>query len=386
MIDFATILVNLFLVSIVLFVYRQYDKRSRALDKIKKFIDLTKVNLEDFIEDKTKEINDLAVDMEAYQRSSIEIIKKIEEVQQKIKNKSNDFAEVEKKIAYHDSMLKDLDEMTFKVQENIERLQVDGKIVDKLSKTLKGFNTQIDSVESNLNSVLEKFDKTNKENLESIKIASWEKFDTNIKDLVFKMDNLNKEIDLYEKDLANIEERKKDILVKGEFNIVKYNKEIENSFGFYEDKYKLIENSIELIMESVKNKINEKEDFILNRLNEELQNKFKDIFTYVDDRSKEIQDKLEDKLILVDDEISSMSSSFKDNVYSRINSLEESIRIEMGKYEEQVDDVFDKFRSQVELNLKNIYEDYEDKINQVDKNIKERVERSSRCYRSYEEA
>ncbi len=391
MIDFATILVNLFLVSIVLFVYRQYDKRSRALDKIKKFVDLTKVNLEDFIEDKTKEINDLAVDMEAYQRSSIEIIKKIEEVQQKIKNKSNDFAEVEKKIAYHDSMLKDLDEMTFKVQENIQRLQVDGKIVDKLSKTLKGFNTQIDSVESNLNSVLEKFDKTNKENLESIKIASWEKFDTNIKDLVFKIDNLNKEISLYEKDLANIEERKNDILVKGnekldlefsdflekvEFNIGKYSKEIESSFNFYENKYKLIENSIELIMESVKNKINEKEDFILNRLNEELQNKFKDIFVYVDDCSKEIKDKLEDKLVLVDNEISSMSSSFKDNVYSRINSLEESMRIEMGKYEEQVDDVFDKFRSQVELNLKNIYEDYEDKISQVDNNIRERVELS----------
>ncbi|APS98704.1 hypothetical protein Bmayo_02560 [Borreliella mayonii] len=391
MIDFATILVNLFLVSIVLFVYRQYDKRSRALDKIKKFVDLTKVNLEDFIEDKTKEINDLAVDMEAYQRSSIEIIKKIEEVQQKIRNKSNDFAEVEKKIAYHDSMLKDLDEMTFKVQENIQRLQVDGKIVDKLSKTLKGFNTQIDSVESNLNSVLEKFDKTNKENLESIKIASWEKFDTNIKELVFKMDNLNKEISLYEKDLANIEERKKDILVKGnekldlefndflekvEFNIDKYSKEIENSFTFYENKYKLIEDSIGLIMESVKNKINEKEDFILNRLNEELQNKFKDIFTYVDDRSKEIQDKLENKLVLVDNEISSMSSSFKDNVYSRINSLEESMRIEMVKYEEQVDDVFDKFRSQVELNLKNIYEDYEDKISQVDNNIRERVDLS----------
>lgn len=78
-------------------------------------------------------------------------------------------------------------------------MQVDGKIVDKLSKTLKGFNTQIDSVESNLNSVLEKFDKANKENLESIKIASWEKFDTNIKELVFKIDNLNKEISLYEK-------------------------------------------------------------------------------------------------------------------------------------------------------------------------------------------
>ncbi len=96
-------------------------------------------------------------------------------------------------------MLKDLDEMTLKVQENIQRLQVDGKIVDKLSKTLKGFNTQIDSVKSNLNSVLEKFEKSNKENLESIKIASWEKFDINIKDLVFKMDNLNREIDLYRK-------------------------------------------------------------------------------------------------------------------------------------------------------------------------------------------
>ncbi len=61
----------------------------------------------------------------------------------RLKTKSNDFAEVEKKIAYHDSMLKDLDEMTLKVQENIQRLQVDGKIVDKLSKTLKGFNTRL---------------------------------------------------------------------------------------------------------------------------------------------------------------------------------------------------------------------------------------------------
>lgn len=65
--------------------------------------------------------------MEAYQRSSIEIIKKIEEVQQKIKNKSNDFAEVEKKIAYHDSMLKDLDEMTLK----FKRIYKDCKLMGK---------------------------------------------------------------------------------------------------------------------------------------------------------------------------------------------------------------------------------------------------------------
>lgn len=76
MIDFVTILVNLLLVLVILFIYRQYDRRSRALDKIKKFIDIAKDNLEDFIDEKTKEISNLAVDMEAYQRSSIEIIKK----------------------------------------------------------------------------------------------------------------------------------------------------------------------------------------------------------------------------------------------------------------------------------------------------------------------
>lgn len=51
-------------------------------------------------------------------------------------------------------MLKDLDDMALKVQDNIQRLQVDGKIVDKLSKTLKNFNTQIDSIDSRLNTVL----------------------------------------------------------------------------------------------------------------------------------------------------------------------------------------------------------------------------------------
>ncbi|UGQ17304.1 SpiroCoCo family coiled-coil protein [Borrelia sp. RT1S] len=389
MIDFVTILVNLLLVFIILFIYRQYDRRSRALDKIKKFVDIAKDNLEDFIEEKTKEISNLAVDMEAYQRSSIEIIKKIDEVQQKIKNKSNDFAEVEKKIAYHDSMLKELDDMTLKVQDNIQRLQVDGKIVDKLSKTLKHFNTQIDSVDSRLNSVFEKFDKTNKENLEAIKIESWKKFDNTVEELSLRMNNLDQDIMSYQESLGIIEERKSEILDKGnekldnefkeflfkiESNIESYNKSIEESLIVYEDKYKSIEDSIELILEKAKTKINDKEDFILNRLNEELQAKFDGVFVYVNERSVQMRDKLEDKLMLIDNEISSVSSVFKDNAYSRLNSIEETIKQEIRQYEEQVADIFDQFRVQIESNVGEIYKEYDNKINQFNSDIRERVE------------
>ncbi|WP_445436013.1 SpiroCoCo family coiled-coil protein [Candidatus Borreliella tachyglossi] len=391
MIDFVTILVNLLLVFIVLLVYRQYDRRSRALDKIKKFIDIAKDNLEDFIDEKTKEINNLAVDMEAYQRSSIEIIKKIDEVQQKIKNKSNDFAEVEKKISYHDSMLKELDDMALKVQDNIQRLQVDGKIVDKLSKTLRGFNTQIDSIDSRLNSVFEKFDKTNKDNLEAIKVESWDKFDSAIKDLNLRMSSLDKELMSYQESVVNLEERKMEILDKGndklegEFNkflskvessINNYNKSIEDSFVIYEDKYKSIENSIELIVERVKTQINDKKDFILTRLNEELQVKFDEVFMYVDERSIQMRDKLEDKLILIDNEISSVSSVFKDNAYSRLNSIEETIKQEIRQYEEQVADIFDQFRLQIESNVGDVYKEYDNKINQFNKDIRERIDLS----------
>ncbi|BDU62812.1 membrane protein [Candidatus Borrelia fainii] len=391
MIDFVTVLVNLLLVFVILFIYRQYDKRSRALDKIKKFIDITKDNLEDFIDEKTKEINNLAVDMEAYQRSSIEIIKKIDEVQRKIKDKSNDFAEVEKKISYHDSMLKELDEMALKVQDNIQRLQVDGKIVDKLSKTLKNFNVQIDSIDSRLSTVFEKFDKTNKENLETIKIESWDKFDNTIKDFSVRMDNLDRKLISYQESLVMVEEKKREILDKGneklenefkefvfkiESSIDNYNKSMEDSFGIYETKYKSIENSLDLIVEQVRTRINDKEDFILTRLNEELQIKFDEIFMYVDERSHQMRDKLEGKLVLIDNEISSLSSVFKDNAYSRLNSLEETIRQEMRQYEEQLADILEQFRVQIESGVGNIYKEYDSKINQFDKDIRDRIESS----------
>ncbi|AHH08491.1 Putative viral A-like repeat/charged repetitive motif protein [Borrelia anserina BA2] len=391
MIDFVTILVNLLLVFVILFIYRQYDRRSRALYKIKKFIDIAKDNLEDFIDEKTKEINNLAVDMEAYQRSSIEIIKRIDEVQRKIENKSNDFAEVEKKIAYHDSMLKDLDDMALKVQDNIQRLQVDGKIVDKLSKTLKNFNTQIDSIDSKLITVFEQFDKTNKENLEAIKIESWDRFDNTIKNFIARMDDLDRRLISYQESLVMIEERKEEILSKGneklesefkefvlkiESSIDSYDKSMEDSFSMYEDKYKSIENSLDLIMEQAKAKINNKEDFILARLNEELKIKFDEVFIYVDDRSNQIRDKLEGKLTLIDNEISSLSSIFKDDTYSRLNSLEETIKQEMRQYEEQFADILGQFRVQIESNVGDIYREYDGKINQFNKDIKERLEGS----------
>ncbi|ATQ15902.1 hypothetical protein BmHG_00525 [Borrelia miyamotoi] len=391
MVDFVTILINLLLVFIILFIYRQYDRRSRALDKIKKFIDIAKDNLEDFIDEKTKEINNLAVDMEAYQRSSIEIIKRIDEVQQKIKNKSNDFAEVEKKIAYHDSMLKELDDMALKVQDNIQRLQMDGKIVDKLSKTLKNFNTQIDSVDSRLSTVFEKFDKTNRENLEAIKIESWDKFDNTIKEFSVRVDNLDRDLISYQESLVMLEERKiemldrgneklesefKTFLLKMESSIDNYDKSMKDSFIIYENKCKSIENSLDLIMEQAKTKINDKEDFILTRLNEELQIKFDEVFMYVDERSNQMRNKLEGKLKLIDDEISSVSSVFKDNTYSRLNSLEETIKQEMRQYEEQFADILEQFRVQVESNVGDIYKEYGIKINQFDQNIKERIERS----------
>ncbi|WP_421622694.1 hypothetical protein R5397_01810 [Borrelia sp. MN22-0132] len=391
MIDFVTVLVNLLLVFVILFIYRQYDRRSRALDKIKKFIDIAKDNLEDFIDEKTKDINNLAVDMEAYQRSSIEIIKKIDEVQRKIKDKSKDFAEVEKKISYHDSMLKELDEMALKVQDNIQRLQVDGKVVDKLSKTLKNFNTQIDSIDSRLSTVFEKFDKTNKENLETIRIESWDKFDNTIKDFSVRMDNLDRELISYQESLVMIEEKKREILDKGneklenefkefvfkiESSIDTYNKSMEDSFGIYETKYKSIENSLDLIVEQAKTKINDKEDFILTRLNEELQIKFDEVFMYVDERSHQMRDKLEGKLVLIDNEISSLSSIFKDNTYSRLNSLEETIRQEMRQYEEQLADILEQFRVQIESGVGDIYKEYDTRINQFDKDIRDRIESS----------
>ncbi|BCR21117.1 SpiroCoCo family coiled-coil protein [Borrelia miyamotoi] len=391
MVDFVTILINLLLVFIILFIYRQYDRRSRALDKIKKFINIAKDNLEDFIDEKTKEINNLAVDMEAYQRSSIEIIKRIDEVQQKIQNKSNDFAEVEKKIAHHDSMLKELDDMALKVQDNIQRLQMDGKIVDKLSKTLKNFNTQIDSVDSRLSTVFEKFDKTNRENLEAIKIESWDKFDNTIKEFSVRVDNLDRDLISYQESLVMLEDKKiemldrgneklenefKTFLLKMESSIDNYDKSMKDSFIAYENKFKSIENYLDLVVEQAKTKINDKEDFILTRLNEELQVKFDEVFMYVDERSNQMRNKLEGKLKLIDDEISSVSSVFKDNTYSRLNSLEETIKQEMRQYEEQFADVLEQFRVQVESNVGDIYKEYGSKINQFDQNIKERIERS----------
>ena len=47
----------------ILIVYRQMDKNNRSLEKVKRYSDMVKGNLADFIEDKTTEVKELAIEL-----------------------------------------------------------------------------------------------------------------------------------------------------------------------------------------------------------------------------------------------------------------------------------------------------------------------------------
>ena len=140
--DGGDILVIL-LVTAALVLSRRFDRTGRSLEKVRRYADKSKADLDAIVAQRELALRDLAVDLEVQEKTNREILARAEAARGEIVARTEDLEERVERIEAHERALEELNELALRVDENLSRLKAESAYVDevgsRLSEAKKGF-------------------------------------------------------------------------------------------------------------------------------------------------------------------------------------------------------------------------------------------------------
>ena len=163
---FAIILITVSINGLILLAYRQLDKKNRSLAKVKRYAEMVKEKLASFVEGKTGEINNLAIELQVNLKTGREILNRIKGEGEELKDKVSIIEDTKKRLASYDKSLRQLDGMSERVDENLKRIHGESVFVDSVGKRLKEAAAHMTRIEKRIPGLVEEWSRENARELE----------------------------------------------------------------------------------------------------------------------------------------------------------------------------------------------------------------------------
>ena len=165
----AADIIVLAIVLIVLFLYRQVDKNNRSLEKVRKYADKVKADLDRLTKEKKTEIHDLNIDIEMQEKTNREILKRIQTANSEALEHSEELENLRKQLEQASGRLSDLDELTRNVDENLKRIRKESEYVDSVGLRLNDLLKRTEELKSGMGELVGVFRKENEGSLMELK-------------------------------------------------------------------------------------------------------------------------------------------------------------------------------------------------------------------------
>ena len=163
-------IITILIVLIVLALYRQLDRNNRSLDKVRRYSDKITADIESFVDQKTQEMKNLAIEIDVHQKTGKEVLKRIAAIEEGFSNKATEVDAINLRINEYDKAINELIGMTGKVDENLKRLHQESEFVDKVGKRLKDAQTRLSLLEKNIPQLSSDFAVKNEKEMETLRI------------------------------------------------------------------------------------------------------------------------------------------------------------------------------------------------------------------------
>lgn len=154
-------------VVVILAVYRQLDMNNRSLEKVRRYSDKAREDLDRIVAQKATEIRDMSVEVDVHQKSAVEVLKRLSASEQNLNSRSEQFESFSRRIQEYDSALHELLDMTKRAEENIGRIRDESEYVDTVGKRIKNTAGQLEQLEKRIPRIIEEFSVSNQEQLEN---------------------------------------------------------------------------------------------------------------------------------------------------------------------------------------------------------------------------
>ncbi len=188
-------IITLSICVILILVFRQLDKNGRTLEKIKKFGDKLKDDLDAFVKERTSKLEESAIALTVEQTKAVAAVKRLESIRDDLAKKEETLMlrtrEVEdfgKKISSYDATVKQLIEMTTLAETNLSRITDESDFADSLGKKLAASQKQLAEIAASIPAMRDSFAAENRAALESIQRDTLERISATIADLDRKVE------------------------------------------------------------------------------------------------------------------------------------------------------------------------------------------------------
>lgn len=161
-------IITLLVVAVVLAVYRQLDKNNRSLEKIKRYSEKIKDELDAYVDSKTIEVKNFAIELDVHQETGKAILNRISKAEEHLETKAAYIEKMYERVNEYDKALNELTQMTGRVQDNLNRLHEESEFVDKVGKRVKEAGLGILKLEKEIPGLKHEFAK---ENIKELKIV-----------------------------------------------------------------------------------------------------------------------------------------------------------------------------------------------------------------------
>ncbi len=167
----AADIIVLAIVAIVLFLYRQMDKNNRSLEKVRKYADKVRADLDKLTKEKKTEIHDLNIDIELQEKTNREILKRIQTANSEALQHSEELEALRNQLDKASGRLSDLDELTRNVDENLQRIRKESEYVDSVGLRLNDLLQRTEELKGGMGELVGAFRQENDKSLTELKDA-----------------------------------------------------------------------------------------------------------------------------------------------------------------------------------------------------------------------
>jgi DNA repair exonuclease SbcCD ATPase subunit len=161
-------IITLLVVVIILAIYRQLDKNNRSLEKIKRYSEKIKDELDAYVDGKTVEVKNFAIELDVHQETGKAILNRISKAEDHLESRAAYIEKMYERINEYDKALDELTQMTLRVQDNLDRLHEESEFVDKVGKRVKEAGLSIIKLEKEIPGLKVEFAK---ENIKELKVV-----------------------------------------------------------------------------------------------------------------------------------------------------------------------------------------------------------------------
>jgi chromosome segregation ATPase len=324
-----------------LFVLRFVDRNNRSLEKIKRYTDKVKGDLDKYVGERTDELKNIGIEVDVHQKASREIIKKIEAFEQRLAEKNDTLENVFSRIEDYDRAIADLVSMTERVDENLLRLKQESEFVEEVSIRLSKAKNSVSALEKAIPEVERYFEQSNNESLQNLWNGVKGDLESEMAGLSEKMNDVKFSVGEFSDFVRHLEDKRVEMEASA---LESLQKDIENAYNSAEMKADQLKDDIKQdvagIMEQLQTSSASLKDFFDNRDGE-----IKGRFEEYSQKAEAIEDKCRNFLSDADKALSTGSRNLKelvaraDSAAAQLDekvSIVDSLNLRVEEYQQRV--------------------------------------------------